>query len=329
MQQSSYPSVRKLYAAIRAVDQLTYAYGTNVMSMPVLHQIQPLLAQNLYPTIQDKTTPPEEAYEACKEALKELNGNPSVYAQGYSSLEPIIFTNWPNQSPSWLLKGEAYLQMAWNARGGGYANKVSQAGWKAFAEKLSVAEEALKKAWELDPKDSRIPTLMIRVDEGQQKPRDDMELWFSRAMALSPNNYDACKNKLHYLYPQWYGSREDMIAFGKECVSSTNWGGLVPITLVDAHFDFATYSLDTDEARQAYWKRPDVWPDIKAAYDRYFALNPKESDLYKNYASFAYKAEQWRAFLDLAQRVRPIDLNFFGGKDELDKMVRFAKDHVK
>jgi hypothetical protein len=155
-----------------------------------------------------------------------------------------------------------------------------------------------------------------------------MELWFSRAMALNPNNYEACKNKLHFLYPQWYGSRDEMIAFGRECVASTNWGGYVPIILVDAHTDYNTFSDNSDEEKLAYWKQPEVWPDIKSAYDRFFELNPDATDIYKNYAWYAYHAEQWEAFNQLVSKVRPEDYNFFGGKDEFDKMVELAGEHT-
>ena len=61
-----------------------------------------------------------------------------------------------------------------------------------------------------------------------------MEVWFNRAMALDTNNFDACMSKMQFLYPRWNGSREDMIAFGRECVASTKWGGGVPLTLAEA-----------------------------------------------------------------------------------------------
>jgi hypothetical protein len=328
MQKSSYQSIRKFYASSRALDQLFFAYGTNTAAISESQEIMADVSQNLFPTIQDKTLPVEEVYEVCHYALQLATGSANGYARLYNDMEGPLFSNWPNAPTSWLLKGESYLQMAWLARGTGYANNVTQEGWKSFGERLVTARSALEKAWQLNPKNPRIPTLMIRVDEAQQKSRDDMELWFNRAMTLDPNNYEACKNKLHYLYPQWYGSRDEMIAFGRECVASTNWGGYVPMILVDAHTDCNTYSQDSDEVKQAYWKQPDVWPDIKAAYDRFFEIKPNATDIYKNYAWYAYHAEQWDAFNELVPKVRPVDYNFFGGADEFNKMVQLAKEHA-
>src|SRR5208283_2826942 len=120
----------------------------------------------------------------------------------------------PKQATSYLIKADFYLLYAWAGRGNGDANEVTKEGWELFRTRLAESEKALIRAWALDPKNPQVPTLMIQVAEGQQKKRPEMELWFERAMQLDPNNYEACHSKLHYLYPQWYGSRDDMIAFG-------------------------------------------------------------------------------------------------------------------
>lgn len=327
IQKSSYPNIRKFYAVVRAVDQFEFAYGTNGFSMPEARELEPLVGQNLMPIIQDKTTPPEEVYEVCDNGLRGFNWNNDGYIQAYSVIEPPLFSNWPDESTSWLLKGKSYIQMGWNARGGGYANTVTEEGAKTFAADLAIAESALNHAWKLNPKDSRIPLQMMAVELGQGEGRDRMELWFDRAMNLDSNDYEACSSKLFYLEPKWYGTAEDMLDFGRECVQSTNWGGYAPITLVDAHIAICNEYTDESE-RTNYWKQPDVWPDIKAAYDRFFELNPKATDIYKNYAWYAYRAEQWDAFNEIAPKVRPEDYNFFGGKDEFNKMVHLAKEHA-
>jgi hypothetical protein len=56
------------------------------------------------------------------------------------------------------------------------------------------------------------------------------------------------------LIPHWYGSWAEMVAFGRECVRNPNWGGVVPLTLVDAHEAIATYT----EKGRTYWKEKPV-----------------------------------------------------------------------
>ena len=329
MQQSSYPSIRKFYAWQRAGEQVlyTYGYGTNIP--PEISQIGiwNSATTNLQAAISDKTMPPEEVYQVCHDLLETWKGSKDQYDQLYQSIRPRLDENWPNESAVWLLKGEVYIEMAWHARGSGYANDVTKEGWKLFGEHLAVADSALKKAWQLNSKDERIPIQMIRVAEGRQKDRDEMELWFGRAMTINPNCYEACKDKLHYLYPQWYGSREEMVAFGRECVASTNWGGNVPLILADAHWKYWLYLNDSEE-KSNYWKRPDVWPDIKAAFDRFFELNPDATSYYHNYVWYAYKCEQWDKLNELIPKLGPVNYAYFGGRDEFDKMVQLAKEHA-
>ncbi|HWV99740.1 MAG TPA: hypothetical protein VNZ64_08630 [Candidatus Acidoferrum sp.] len=328
LEQSGYPALRKFYASFMTTSQIHEVYGyTNIPP-----RLQAFLSGNhigaeLAAALEDKAMPAEEAYEASSELLARLVGDKERYATWYQPAERLLFENWPQASTTWLLKGEAYVEMAWQARGGGYANSVSQEGWKLFGERLAVAQEALEKAWQLNPHDHRIPTLMIRVEEGQGKGRERMELWFSRAMALNPNNEQACKYKLHYLYPQWYGSREAMIAFGRECVASTNWGGNVPLILCEAHWDYA--ALVKSEAERAdYWKRPDVWPDIRSAFERFFQLNPGAISWRHQYAWYAYRCEQWAELNSQLTMLGYTNYEYFGGRTEFDKMARLAKEHA-
>jgi hypothetical protein len=149
-------------------------------------------------------------------------------------------------------------------------------------------------------------------------------------MELDPDNYRACRGKLHYLLPEWYGSRDDMLAFGRECVASTNWGGSVPLILVDAHIDYA-YELSAEE-RRAYWVLNDVWPDIKAAYEKYARINPDATGFRYTYASYAFRCRQWQDFLDQVNIIRKNDsepnYNYFGGKEEFDKLVTLANQQI-
>ena len=93
-------------------------------------------------------------------------------------------------------------------------------------------------------------------------------------MALDPTDYNACSAKLYYPEPKWYGSTQDMLEFGRECVTNHAWGGNVPLILVDAHRSIQRQYVDKLEQTN-YWKQPEVWTDIKASFDRFFELNQK------------------------------------------------------
>jgi hypothetical protein len=179
----------------------------------------------------------------------------------------------------------------------------------------------------LNPKDVRIPTEMIEMAVSQQKDRAEMELWFQRGMQLNTNNHEVCIKKMRYLMPQWYGSFEEMVAFGRECVASKKWGGRVPLVLAETYYDYA--QLLDEKDRDGYWRQPQVWPDIQASYKKFFELNPHPAGFYQyNLAYYAYVCGQWNDFNAQIKLIRDnegtVDATFFGSQEIFDKMVERA-----
>ena len=166
---------------------------------------------------------------------------------------------------------------------------------------------------------------MINLELGQGEGRDRMELWFQRAMELDTNNYSACWQKAYYLEPKWYGSPEDLLKFGRECVASSKWGGRVPLVLVDAHTRLVRYVPDGKQ--KEYWKRPEVWKDLKAGFDKYFQLCPDANGTRQRCALYAYRCEQWEELNKQLSLLKSVDYDYFGGKEKFEEMKRLAKDH--
>jgi hypothetical protein len=224
-----------------------------------------------------------------------------------------------------LVKGRYYIEAAWQWRGGDYADKVTVLQWQQFAEKLKTAKESLDQAWKLDSTKAVIANEMLAVELGQGTGRDQMELWFQRAMSLDTNNYCACQRKLLYLEPKWYGSKGQMTLFGAECLESTNWGGKVPLIVVDAHRAMINYL--PANARSTYWQQPTVWMDVKRAFEKYLEGNPKDTKERQRYAAFAYAALQWETLNEQMPLLGTIDFKIFGGAAAYQKMVITAKQH--
>ena len=126
--------------------------------------------------------------------------------------------------------------------------------------------------------------------------------------------------------PKWYGSTEDMLEFGHECATNKQWGGNVPLILLDAHYFINRGWIDKSEQTN-YWKQPEVWSDLDTAYKRFFEANPDATGRYYQYAWYAHKCGQWNKFIELIPKLGPINYEYFGGKTEFDKMVQLAKEH--
>ena len=129
-----------------------------------------------------------------------------------------------------------------------------------------------------------------------------------------------------------------MLQFGRECVQNTNWGGNVPLILLDAHY-FIEAEWSNKSEQTNYWKQPEVWSDLNAAYERFFAVNHDAAGRYYQYALYAYKCEQWTKFIELIPKLSPVNYNnfaklgpvnydYFGGKDKFDDMVQLAEQNI-
>src|SRR4029453_13928227 len=100
------------------------------------------------------------------------------------------------------LKGDFLIKSAWEARGVGFIDTVTPEGAKLFHQRPAEARSVLKKAWDLKPDESRTATLMLSVELGiGGGNRDQMEMWFERAMKADGNNRDACHAKMAWLEP--------------------------------------------------------------------------------------------------------------------------------
>jgi hypothetical protein len=241
---------------------------------------------------------------------------------GFDKIEAELVKARPDSSILHTYRGTFYTRYAWDARGGGWANTVTDDGWRLFGQRLDVAAKALEKAWELDQTNSDAARAMITVELGQGQGRQRMELWFGRAMTADPDNFDACKAKVYYLEPKWHGSPEAMLEFGRECLKTGNYRGRLPLILADAHEAIAVYNRENPDT---YFQRPGVWPDIRAAYEPYLKAYPKACLERSRYANLACRSEQWEtAHQQFGLLGDDAQYAIFGGQNRYDQLRQEA-----
>ncbi|MFO0848763.1 MAG: hypothetical protein U0871_09440 [Gemmataceae bacterium] len=127
-----------------------------------------------------------------------------------------------------LLRGQALVWAAWDARGGGPGTKVPADRRRVFVDRLRDARAALAAAADADPDGWRAAAALITVSTGAGDPRPVMERWFARAMAANPDAAGACVRKGVYLLPRWRGTRPQADGFAWQCVKSGNTAGRLP-----------------------------------------------------------------------------------------------------
>jgi hypothetical protein len=197
----------------------------------------------------------------------------SACAQAFAAADPKL----KDRSFALGLTAGFYVDHAWDARGSGFADSVTDDGWKKFFERLKVGAQAGEEAWKLDPTNCGAAQVMMWASLGLED-KQQRRVWFERAAALDPHNMKIYRDRLRALGLQWGGTPREMIEFGRECLRAGNWEAGIPFILVEAHLELARHTPQgTQRLPQAQYFRDNsqAWEDVKAVYDQYFALgNP-------------------------------------------------------
>jgi hypothetical protein len=324
LQKSGYPDIRRFYAAAWVGKALRRSGKQAAEAAAQLKTAASFLANAL----DDPAIPPREADQACDFLMSAPWWAEPLRWDLYGILEPALANRWKGSHVAFLTKGEAELSHAWQARGTGYANSVSDNGWKEMEKRLETAAQSLEAAWKLDPRDARTCQEMMRVELGQNEGRARLELWFQRGMKIDPADAGLCREKLEYLRPRWYGSTEEMIKFGRECTENTNWAGEVRLMLPEAHYE-AAQEIQDNSQRGAYWRQPKVWSDIHYAFEQYFKLYPEAVSYRQNYARYAVRCGEPQEFLNQVSMFASTNYSYFGGVEQFNKMMQWAKQQPK
>ena len=132
----------------------------------------------------------------------------------------------------------AYLQYAWDARGDGYANSVSESGWKLFEERTAEARTILEDASHLPERCPEWYLAMQKVAENESWDKNEARALFEQAFKFEPEYYYYARLLAYYLLPKWSGNPGDTEVFTQEIANRV--GGDAGDIL---YFRVATYVL--------------------------------------------------------------------------------------
>jgi len=120
----------------------------------------------------------------------------------------------PNSITAPIVLAESYISYAWDARGDGYADKVSDSGWKLFTERLEKAKTILDQAAPAKCPDWYIA--MLNVARGESWDISQHYAVFNEAIAFEPNYQYYYRMMADYLQPKWSGEEGDPAHFAEE-----------------------------------------------------------------------------------------------------------------
>ena len=217
----------------------------------------------------------------------------------------------------WLFKGQAFLNWAWSIRGTDDLRMVPPDHVWAYHVRVDGAALALERAWERNPHDAVVANEMLTACLALGPSRGRMELWFKRAIDADGDDVAACRQKMYWLWPRWYGNIDDMLVFGHECLQTRNFRSRIALMLVEAHVAIADQSGDPER----YYQQPDVWRDIRDCMEPCVKVFPDDAYDRSLYAKLAVRCGQWAAakeqFDAMGERV---DRSFFPDQHEYDRV---------
>jgi hypothetical protein len=101
-----------------------------------VHYHRRLASHRLETALGDGTLPVEELDDACHELFEAVSSNKPQHEEFFRRIEKPMFRHWPDSWASLLHKGRFYIKHAWQARGSGYADTLTEEGWRLFAERF-------------------------------------------------------------------------------------------------------------------------------------------------------------------------------------------------
>lgn len=135
------------------------------------------------------------------------------------------------------LRGVTEVEIAWMKRSSKWADRVTDAQWKGFADHLKNARDLLGRAARLRPDRPEAASLMIPVAMGENVDFNELRAWFNRAVTAQFDYMPAYKNLLWACRPRWDGDLQLMLAFGKACAETKRYDTQVPFMLMTAAVD--------------------------------------------------------------------------------------------
>lgn len=116
-----------------------------------------------------------------------------------------------------------YDNFAQHARGSGYANTVSDEGWKLYGQRIALAASTLEDAAKLKDKSPYWYSLMFDVALAQGWTKAQAKELVDASVAFEPTYYNLYRQYANFLLPKWYGEDGDAQAFAEQI--STQLGG--------------------------------------------------------------------------------------------------------
>lgn len=193
---------------------------------------------------------------------------------------------------------DSYIAYAWEARGTGFANTVSDEHWKLFQKRMSKAGEELNAASKLPTKDPEWYAAM----ENLANDGDEAKRAFEEGIAYEPQYYSLYQGYANVLLPQWYGEDGDIQRFADEMMIRSG-----PVEGSIIYFEIAaqmTLACDCDaQLKQMSWQQ--IQQGYSALGDKYGLSLAKRNQFARMAVAFSDYDAARKAFEQIGDQWDP------------------------
>ncbi|MBW6432142.1 hypothetical protein KZ829_00050 [Actinoplanes hulinensis] len=180
-------------------------------------------------------------------------------ADGVEEWIPDVIRAEPNSTLPVLVRGARAVYWAWDARGSGTSDTVTQEQWKIWFQRLKLAENCLDEVIDRDPGCAEAWHYLVVLGRARQLPMEERWHRFNKLIEIDPTHLFGHEQMLNNLMPKWSGSTEAMFDFARTRAAACP-GTNVPLIVAQAHLEHRW-----SEGGKAYLRRPEVSGEICAA----------------------------------------------------------------
>lgn len=195
----------------------------------------------------------------------------------------------PHNVTAKLALAGLYQKYAWFARGGGYADTVSEKGWKSMAERNASALKILKDVRVNPKKDPRVYYLLLQLAKDENYEKAQYAEIFDESIKLFPDYKTAYYSKVLDLQPRWGGEKGEWERFIKETADKA--GGIegdkfyaqMVWAVIYAHWYrtgniFREFQLDYPRVKRGMEALRSAYPDSLEALSAYCSMASQAGD---------------------------------------------------
>ena len=193
---------------------------------------------------------------------------------------------------------QTFVDLAWKARGGGYAFTVRDTGWAGFESALKRARDVIDTAGTKRPLGIEWYVVSHRLALGQGWPSEESQKLFEGAIACDSTCAAAYWQRANFLLPRWYGEPGEWEAWLEQAVR--------PLPPNDADRVYASVCVDMSRFHGDLYREAQLsWPRIRHGLTLMLERHPRSQVLLQEFAFNAAIADDIPTAHEMLRRTGP------------------------